>query len=294
MASSDNSGLFDIGVDILNSSVSAKTNKILLQTGDNNGDGQTDSDNVALWQHVGFASRPANPEKGKASSQAFIVRQGGVDACIATQDVRACPIYGALKPGETCLYSMGPDGTAQARILLKADGSINLFTKEGNVAGGAGMGLFVNADGSISMTSSTGAALLVGTDGSIKLFNASGGIQVLENGDIKVGSSGKVVISGGSVTMGGPAALPIATGPATATCIAALQAQIVALQVECAAIAGALAACMNIPGPILPPHGTAALAATAAVGVAAGVLTGAAATVATNAALVPSKRTSSD
>lgn len=271
---------FETNADILSTTVSEATKKILVQTGANTGEGQVDNDGVEWVQHVGFASLPANPEPGKESAQAVVIRQGTNDVAIGSRDQRGLALYGALKPGETCLYAVGADGTAQARILLKADGSINLFTKKDNETGGAGMGIFVNADGSISIASHNGAALLVGTDGSVKLFNGSGGIQVLADGSIKLASGAKVEISGASITMGGPAAMPIAMAVPVTTILTALQ-------VEIAAVAAALVACMNIPGPILPPHGTAAAAATAAVGVGAAVL-------AANTALVPTKRTSAD
>lgn len=271
---------FEVGVDILSTSVSDTTKKILAQTGSNTGEGQTSNDGVEWWQHVGLASRPSDPEKGKTAAQAVIVRQGTIDVAIASQDARGLALYGNLKAGETCLYAAGADGAAQARVLLKADGSINLFTKEGNATGGAGMGVFINADGSISIASHNGAAVLMGTDGSVKIFNGSGGVQVLADGSIKLASGAKVEISGASITMGGPAAMPIAMAVPVTTILAALQ-------IEIAAVAAALVACMNIPGPILPPHGTAAAAATAAVGVGAAVL-------AANTALVPTKRTSAD
>jgi hypothetical protein len=290
----DTEDIFQIGAHILKTSVSDKTKQVLAQIGDVNGEGQVDAEGAVWMQHIGFCSRPADPEKGKEAAQAFLVRGNGRDVVIASQDPRFLDIYGNLAPGETCVFATGPDGAAQGRILIKADGSINLFTKSGNAAGGSGMGIFVNADGSISIASHNGAAILVGTDGSLKLFNGSGGVQVLADGHIKLASGSKVEISGSSITMGGPSALPVAIGPHTATCIAGLQTQITALQVEIAAVAAALVACMNIPGPILPPHGTAAAAATTAVGVAAGILVTSAVAVGTSSALVPALRTSAD
>jgi hypothetical protein len=281
-------------VDVLSTSISSKTKKVLAQTGSNNGPGQTCADNVAWMQQVGICSRPANPEKGKQSARALVLCSGGHDAAIASEDERGLTIYGNLGPGETCLYAVGEDGTAQARILLKGDGSINIFTKEDNDSSGAGMGIFVNADGSINIASHNGAAVMLTSDGDVRVFNASGGIQVKADGSIKLASGAKVEISGASITMGGPTALPVAIGPNVVTAVTALQTQIMALQVECAAIAGALVACMNIPGPILPPHGTAAAVATAAVGVAAGILAGSAAGVTTASAIIPALRTSAD
>lgn len=268
-----------VGVQILKTIVSTKTKKILAQTGSVVGEGQTEADNVEWWQHVGFASRPSEPEAGKEAAQAVVIRRGNFDAAIASQDLRGLSIYGNLAPGETCMYASGPDGTAQARLLLKKDGSINLFTKEGNETGGAGMGIFINPDGSVSIASHNGAAILLGDDGSVKVFNESGGIQIKADGHVKIASGSKVEISGGSITMGGPAALPLAVGPQV---VAALT----ALQIEIAAIAATLVAVSNIP-PLLPAHASAAAAATAAVGVGA-------AAIAAAAPLIPTKRCSGD
>lgn len=283
---------FQVGVDILNTTVSSKTKKILAQTGDVNGSGQTDADNVEWWQHVGFASRPANPEKGKQAAQALVLRQGGHDAAFASQDLRGLDIYGQLAPGESCVYATGADGTAQARILLKANGSINLFTKAGNDSGGAGMGIFINPDGSISIANPTGAAVLIGDDGAIKIFNGSGGIQVTDGGDIKLGSGGKVVISGGSVTIGGPSALPIAIGPNVVTAISSLQTQLTALSAYVTADAAWAAAVQADPTHAAASSLIAAVGTTASAGAAA-VASGATA-VSAASAIIPSLRTSSD
>ncbi len=293
MAAPDASGMIQVGADILTTSIDAKTKKILAQLGDVHRE-STDTDNAEWWQHVGFASRPPKPEAKKTAAQAAVIKAGDHDIVFASQDLRGLVLYGQLDHGETCLYAPGNDGNAQARALLKKDGSINFFTKKGNATGGAGMGVFINPVGSISIASHNGAAILVGDDASVKVFNGSGGIQIKPDGHIKIASAAKVEISGASITLGGPSALPIAIGPNVVTAITALQAQIVALQIECAAIAGALVACMNIPGPILPPHGTAAAVATAAVGVAAGLLAAQSAAGSAASALIPSLRNSSD
>lgn len=287
MAAEDNSSLFEAGIHVLSTSVSEETHKIMAQTGQNVGEGETYGSNVEWYQHVGFASRPADPEKGKEAAEAFVVRQGGQDIAIASRDLRGLDIYGALQPGETCVFATGADGTAQPRILLKADGSINIFTKEDNDTGGAGMGIFVNADGSVSIASHNGAALLIGSDESIKLFNASGGVQVKADGSIKLASPAKIDISGAGVTLGGAAALPIAIGPNVVTAISALQTQIIAIQTAITAMSAAL---------LLDPIAlaTSAPPAQAAAGVSLGLVTAGAAAVSAASALIPSLRTSSD
>jgi hypothetical protein len=287
MAAKNNASLFEVGVEVLSTSVSEETHKILAQTGRNTDEGETHGNNVEWYQHVGFASRPANPEKGKAAAQAFVVRQGGQDIAIASQDLRGADVKGALGPGETCIYATGEDGTSQPRILLKDDGSINIFTKEGNESGGAGMGIFVRADGSVDIASHSGAAVMLGTDGSIKVFNGSGGIQITESGAIKLASPAKIDISGAAITLGGAAALPVAIGPNVVTAISGLQTQIIAIQTAITAMAAAL---------LLDPIAlaTSAPPAQAAAGVSLGLVVAGSAAVSAASALIPSLRTSSD
>jgi hypothetical protein len=196
-------------VDVLRTSVSSKTKRILAQVGSVVGR-TVDGVQSEWWQHVGFISRPSKPVAGHEAARAISLRRGNVDAIIASEDDRGLELKGNLADGETCIYAAGEDGNAQARILLKADGSVNIFTKSGNTSAGTGMGVFVSPDGSISLTSHNGGAMLIGTDASIKAFNANGAIQVAANGDVKVSSATKVGISAPAVVLGGsPAAKPV-------------------------------------------------------------------------------------
>jgi hypothetical protein len=61
--------------------------------------------------------------------------------------MRAQDIYGHLGEGETCLYSVGSEGQGQARVSLKGDGSVTLFTTEDNTKTGAGTYLKLAPDG---------------------------------------------------------------------------------------------------------------------------------------------------
>jgi hypothetical protein len=280
MAAPDLRGLIQVGLDILTTVVNATTKKILAQLGDVHKE-TTDADNAEWWQHVGFASRPPKPEAGKKAAQAAVLRAGDHDVIIASQDLRGLELYGQLAPGETALYASGEDGKGQARILLKKDGSINLFTKAGNATGGKGMGIFVNPDGSVSIASSNGAAVLIGDDGSLKVFNKSGGIQIKADGHVKIASGSKVEISGGSITLGGPAALPLAVGPQVVTAITALQTQ-VSLQAAAWAALGALSG--PVLGVMIQPIAAPIAGATVAGNIA----------VAAANALIPTKRTSGD
>lgn len=280
MAAISLAGLFQAGVDILKTTINTKTKRILASTGSNGKPQTPDTDNVEYWQHVGFASRPSVPDPGLDAAQGFVVRAGDYDICLASQDMRGLDIYGSLADGETALYAGGVDTKAQARIILKANGSINLLTRKGNTAAGQAMGVFVNADGSISIASPSGGAVLIGTDGGVKLFNAAGAVQIDGGGTVKISSTAKVNVSAPTVTIGGPTALPVAMAPSVLVALTALQ-------VEIAAVAAALVAVTNITGPITPAHATAAGAATGAVGVGGAALVAASVT-------IPSMRVSAD
>lgn len=198
------SGLVHVGLDILTTTVNAATKRILAQTGDVVKDA-TDTDGAEWWQHVGFASRPPKPQAGKQAAQAVVLKTSDRDVIVGSVDQRGLDLYGNLDHGESCLYAAGEDGEAQARILLKKNGSINLFTKSGNTSDGEGMGIFVNPSGEISVASHNGAALLIGSDGSVKLFNASGALQVSATGAVKLSSVASVAVSAPSITLGGSA-----------------------------------------------------------------------------------------
>lgn len=205
MAAGDLKGFMQVGFDILSTTVETTTKKILAQIG--NVVGQTvDSDNVEWWQHYGFASRPPKPEPGKSAAQAVVLRGGDHDIAIASQDLRGLELYGQLDHGEVCIYAAGEDGNAQARVLLKKNGSINLFTKKGNTADGAGMGIFVDPDGSISLAGGSGAGFQLSADNSVKLFNAAGSFQIKADGKMRVASKTKLDISAPAIALGGGAA----------------------------------------------------------------------------------------
>jgi hypothetical protein len=274
MAATSLKGLVLAGFDILATTVSTATKKITAQLGSVVGE-TSDSDEADWWQHVGFASRPAKPEAGKSAAQAVIVRQGDRDAVIASQDLRGLELYGNLRDGETCIYAPGADGAAQARVLLKADGSINLLTRNGNDANGASVGVFIAADGSITLAGTGGAAVMLGNDGGVKLFNAGGALQLLASGKIKIASTAKVDISGPGVTIGGPAALPVAMAAQTIAALSALQTAVSAIAAQFSTLAA----------PAAPA--VAAAAATAAASASASAVSSA-------AALIPSKRVSVD
>lgn len=201
-------------VDILRVSHEGQYKTAMAQIGDaatTDADDSIDPKNeeTEFWQHIGFASLPSKvKEDGKNSTcaQGVIINRGGYNQVIASRDTRYNDIIGNLSDGETCLYANGERGEGQARILLKSNNSINLFTRNG--PDGKGMGIFVNADGSISIASSNGGAITVDVDGNVRVFNASGAVQINTDG-VKVSSTSKVSISAPAIVLGGAATSPV-------------------------------------------------------------------------------------
>ena len=202
MSAPDPKDQFQPGVDILSTSISDTSKKIEAQTGTNNGAGQGEGSNVEWWQHVGFASRPSNPVLGKECAQAVVLRSGGQDISLASQDLRGLDLYGALAPGETCLYASGADGAGQARILLKADGSVSLFSKQGNTTGGTGMLIQLDAaNNAIRLLNASGHGIIIDEDG-VKVTAGDACLNLTAGGNASLIGTGQTQVDGSGVVIG--------------------------------------------------------------------------------------------
>jgi hypothetical protein len=211
-------GLFQAGIDVLSSKIATKTRKILFQTGSVDGQGSTETDNVELWQHIGFISRPPKVSPGKIAAQAIVIRTGSNDIAIASQDLRGLELSGDLKEGETGIYAAGETGNGQARILLKADGSIHLYTRNENAKDGTGMTIQLDAQaGCIRLIDAFGNALISGPEG-WKMTSGGAALTLNQNGEVKLIGSGQTQIDGASIFLGAAGAAPGVTnvimGPA--------------------------------------------------------------------------------
>lgn len=196
------SEIFQIGIDVLKTTVDNTTKKILAQIGNVNGAGLNQGDNVEWYQHVGFASRPPKAVPGEEACKAVSIRQGGTDAVIASHDARGLELYGNLADGETCIYAAGEDGEAQARILLKKDGSINLYTRKGNTSGGTGMMISLDAaNGAIRLVNDQGYGLIIDADG-VKLTAGGAGLVLESGGNVKLIGTGQTQVDGGGICIG--------------------------------------------------------------------------------------------
>lgn len=195
------SGIVHVGLDILTTTVNAATKRILAQTGDVVKDA-TDADGAEWWQHVGFASRPPKPQAGKQAAQAVVLKTSDRDVVIGSVDQRGLELYGNLDHGESCLYAAGEDGKAQARVLLKKDGSINLYTRKGNTSSGAGMIVQVDAtNGAIRLINDKGYGLIIDSDG-VKLTSGSAGLTLDSDGNARLIGTGKTQVDGGGIVLG--------------------------------------------------------------------------------------------
>jgi hypothetical protein len=135
MAVSDLSDLIDIGTNILATEIGSD-GTVTCQTGDVVTQ-QVASDGNEWWQMVGFASRPSKPTPGS----------NGAEGVTINRDLRQQGIYGNLAEGETIVFAGGADGNGQARVSLKADGSITLYTTTDNTHAGDGVYLKIGPKG---------------------------------------------------------------------------------------------------------------------------------------------------
>lgn len=217
MAAIDLIGLFKIGRDILTTTVNAATKKILCQLGSVTEE-TTSADNVEWWQHVGFASRPPKPVAGKTAAQSITFSASDHDVCFASQDLRGLELYGSLGFGETCIYAPGEDGAAQARVLLKKNGSISLYTRVGNTSDGAGMILQLDPENdAIRITNGAGYGLIIDADG-VRIFSGDKAALTLSSGGTcSLVATQQCQVDGSSIVLGSvavPVVNSVCVGPA--------------------------------------------------------------------------------
>lgn len=255
-------GLVHVGLDVLSSQVSTKTNKLLFQTGDVVKDA-TDADSVESIQHVGFCSRPSKPKAGKSAAQCVVLKTSDRDIAIASQDIRALDLYGNLDHGETCMYGAGPDCTAQGRVLIKSDGGVTIFTTSDNTEAGASVYFRVAPDafqfvapwGTVKFDA-TGFHVLHASGANLHLGGIYGMPAPLDqiSSYIKLGA-GTVQAESSAMSHGVGPKFPLANSDAVIAALTSLQAQINAIALALPTIAAATS----------PSTATAALPVTTAV-----------------------------
>lgn len=203
-------GLLFVGYDVLSTTLSAVKGMILAQLGDSKNQA-VESDGAEIWGPGGFLFRPSKAVVGGVACQALGFRRSDRDVIIGLKDARGQALAANLLDGELCLYAPGTDGTAQGRILIKANGTIALYTAQGNASGGPSVTIQANAsDGSIKLANQYGT---ISMDSSgIKIgFKNGGAIQLDANGISLIGQA--IGLNGASVSLGANATQPVVWGP---------------------------------------------------------------------------------
>jgi len=223
MSSPSRGGEIQPGIDLIGSYVDPGTGTIILQTGDVV-NGFSESDSVTLWQPIGYLARPSNPTPGtnNASCQGIVIRQSNNDICQGTRDIRSQKIAGSLQPGEVCMFGGGVDGKAQARVLLKSNGTAAMYTSQGNVEGGASIAIQANATEGISLATPWGAKS-IGPNG-LKIVFGSSGIQMDANGITLIGEG--IAVNSSNVSLGANAINPAIYGPSGVSGVASTSVKI--------------------------------------------------------------------
>ena len=145
--------------DILKTDVDPTTGSIVVQTG-RVLSGEADRNPSELWSIPGIISRPTPVIDQKDACQHLSYDLGDNKIIFATRDVRTQLLAGSLGEGETVVHAPGLDGKSQGRVLLKNDGSVNIYTTKGNAVGATGLGIFVDAaNDTITISTSQGAAI---------------------------------------------------------------------------------------------------------------------------------------
>lgn len=213
MSSPSPKSMFEVGIDVLASSVDPNTGTVILSTGDAN-NAFTEADNVEIWGPVNWLARPSNPTPGKtnASCQALVLRQSNNDVAHAFRDLRTQK-NAALSAGEFMACAGGDDGTSQGRILGKGNGTVALYTSEGNVSGGGSIAIQVSPTDGVVLSTPWGA-ITIGPNG-LKIGWGSSGIQLNNEGITIIGTG--IALNGANVSLGANAVQPVlwgASGPA--------------------------------------------------------------------------------
>lgn len=185
---------------VLTTAIADGTKVLLAQVGDPD-TGMVVSDQVEIWQQPGLAAIPPN-SSATDGCDVIYVRRGSSATVVAMRDPRTMALAGALQPGETCLAGGGSDGNAQGRVLLKANGSINLYTTSGNTPGGAGMVVMLDpGSNTITLLNGAGNGIVIGPN-DVKIVAGNSALVLGSNGNVTLVGTGTTQVDGGSIVIG--------------------------------------------------------------------------------------------
>ena len=176
--------------------------------------GEIYSTNAMLYGLPGLLSIPVGPGSYDNSGN-FDASNTSVTACqavsyfkddqcivLATRDTRTQTLAGQLNAGETCLYSQ----IGQGRVILKADGSINLYTAANANATAMCLSMDPNSD-SISLVNSKGYGIIINENGvTITTGSANPGGSAVQlnssDGSINITATGPLAMDGTAINLG--------------------------------------------------------------------------------------------
>lgn len=194
-------------LNILNVSLGDMNNSVEVQMGDVIA--EEPENYTAQWiQHTGFCSLPPTAIANKSASEGMLLKRSDRDYVFASRDLLSQIIYGNLNPGEVTIYSAGADGTGQARVMLKGDGSISFYTTDDNTANGNALQLTLSPTTGLSFVSAFGSMTF--DQAGFRVSTTSGAsFNVMSTSDPTTGnaimmSAGSCTINSGMITLGTP------------------------------------------------------------------------------------------
>lgn len=203
MSEPSRSAQFQVGVDLLATTVDATTGTVLATTGDAS-NGQSDTDNVVLFTSYGTVFRPTSPSGNGTACQAITLRRGDHDVAFGYRDLRGQALAGSLQPGEVCHYAPGNDGQNQTRVLHKNTGVWVVYGTKGNTAGSDGMMIQMDPENdTIRILNSVGNGIIIDSNGVlITTAGAASAVELKSTGDCSMIGTGASQIDGTSIMLG--------------------------------------------------------------------------------------------
>jgi hypothetical protein len=136
---------------------------------------------IDVFEALGHAAMPW-PANDDGHAEGLVARDvGNMSACqIGARDNRAAKIYGKLGPGDTAMFSTGPEQAAQVLCKEKSR-TVALLTKD---TAGKDIGFMLDGSKDRSQWFVKGAQIMLGDDGSILIKEKGGAGIHLKDGNL--------------------------------------------------------------------------------------------------------------
>lgn len=197
----------------LGASQQHETTKAVQWQGINQITGDDDSESFGsfdVMQCLGVASAPW-PADDNGFAEAVIAKNcGNRDAIgLGGRDPRSAKAIGKLRPGDTVVYSTGPEAAAQIQ-LKESKRQVVGYTKDTD---GTGMVIMLDGTNNKFQVMVRGAMIEIDDGGDMSLVNSGGASILLQGGDIYL--NGSVHLSGMNPGMTLVQSLPVQQDPST-------------------------------------------------------------------------------